>query len=75
MLMGAYRVEIDETGSEGYWVLRDEFGYTAIDRECSSCNRWLSPGDDIRRMVLKIDGELIRQHIGLCCFSTHRMYR
>ena len=70
--MRAYRVRTEEYGPGGYWVLRDEFGITVRDRNCNLCGTWLTPGSEIRRLVMKIDGELIQLHIGVCCYGTYR---
>ena len=69
--MSARKIPISENG-EYYWELRNEFGTTKDNRECSLCGQEMNPGDDMKRIVTKIDGELVRTHICFRCHSTYK---
>jgi hypothetical protein len=53
------------------YTLRDEFGFTRRNRECTRCFHELNIGDEIRRLVQVIDGAFTTEHIGRCCFGTY----
>ncbi len=54
------------------YTLKDEFGTTARNRDCSRCLHEMNIGDECRRVVTVVDREFFSEHVCRNCFATYR---
>jgi hypothetical protein len=55
-----------------FTILKDVFGTTAKNRLCSRCAHEMNIGDEVRRLVMIVEGEFLTEHVCRNCFSTYR---